>query len=211
MDILLISIRTVLSYFILVFCLRIMGKREIGQLSLFDLIILLSIADIMIIGIENYKEDWFLSLVPVLILTLLQKMVSLLLMKKVKARKIIDGEISIIIKEGKICLKEMKKQSYNIEDLMLQLRTKDIYNIKDVSLAILETNGNLSVYTEPLRDFCPIPIILSGEINKTALRISGINEEWILDYLGKNHLAKCDILCAYLSKNHLEVIDFNEE
>ena len=210
MDILQISIRTVLSYFILVFCLRIMGKREIGQLSLFDLIILLSIADIMIIGIENYNDNWMLSLVPVLILTLLQKLVSLLLLKKVKARKIIDGEISIIIKEGKICLNEMKKQSYNIEDLMLQLRTKDIYDIRKVSLAILETNGNLSVYTDSLNEFCPIPVIISGEINKTALEISGINEEWIVEYLGNNHLSKKDILCAYLSKNHLEVIDFIE-
>lgn len=207
MEILQISIRTILSYFILVFSLRIMGKKEIGQLNLFDLIILLSIADIMIIGIENYNENWLLSLVPVCLLTLLQKIISFLLLKRAKIRKVIDGSISIVILNGKICVEEMKKQSYNIEDLMLQLRIKDIFDINEVSLAILETNGNLSIYTKSLDEFCPIPVILSGEINDIALSIMNKNKEFILELLGKNHLDKNNILCAYLKKNHLFVVD----
>lgn len=211
MDILQISIRTILSYFILVFSLRIMGKREIGQLNLFDLIILLSIADIMIIGIENFDENWLLSLVPVGLLTLLQKIISFLLLKKAKIRKIIDGEPSIIVKNGKILVNEMRKQSYNIEDLMLQLREKDIYDIRDVSLAILETNGNLNVYKDSIENFCPVPVILSGEINNLALKIMDKNEQWVSNCIGKNHLSKDKILCAYIYDEDVLVVDALEE
>lgn len=211
MEIIQISIRTILSYFILVISLRIMGKREIGQLNLFDLIILLSIADIMIIGIENYKDNWLLSLVPVILLTLIQKIVAFILMKSNKIRKLIDGSPSIIIKKGKICVKEMSKQSYNIEDLILQLREKEIYNIEDVSLAILETNGNLSVYQGPIENFCPIPIIISGEINQKALEITDKTRTWIMDYLGKNHLDIKKIICGYLVNNQICVVKSLDE
>ena len=80
MEILQIIIKTILSYVVLIISLRIMGKREIGQLNLFDLIILLSLADIMIIGIENYDDNWLFVLIPVILLTFLQKLVSIVLL-----------------------------------------------------------------------------------------------------------------------------------
>ena len=118
MDILIICLRTIVSYFILILALRVMGKREIGQLNLFDLIILLSLADIMIIGIENYDEKWTHVIVPVVLLTIIQKIIAKVLLKSSKVRTLIDGKPSFIIIDGKLCIKEMKKQSYNMEDLL---------------------------------------------------------------------------------------------
>ncbi len=204
MDYLNILFRTILSYSILVLSLRIMGKREIGQLSLFDLIILLSIADIMVIGIENYDENYMYVVFPVLIMTLLQKFVSFLSLKFVKVRRIIDGKPSIIIINGQLLKEEMKKQSYNIEDLLLQLRNLSIFSIEDVYFAILETNGKLSVLEKKNSDdLFPIPVIISGQIDNQALKFSGKNEQWIDEEIGKNRLIKKDILCGFVKNDKL--------
>ncbi len=203
MDILQICFRTIISYVVLVISLRVMGKREIGQLNLFDLIILLSIADIMIIGIENYQDNWLNSLVPVIMLTVLQKIVAFLLLKFTKIRNLIDGEISIIVVDGIVNIDEMKKSAYNMEDLLLQLRSKDIYNIEDVAYAFLETNGSLSVFKKKSSKIYPIPVIISGKINKKILSLYDIKEDFIRNELGKNHLLIKNIQCAYYDKSGL--------
>ena len=208
MDFLIIITRTILSYVILIITLRIMGKREIGQLNLFDLIILLSLADIMIIGIENYKDSWLYVLIPVFLLTFLQKIVSIIILKSKKIRNVIDGEISLIVKDGKLCIEEMKKQSYNMDDLILQLRQNNIYDISEVKYAILETSGKLSVISiKENLEYFPIPIILSGKINEYALKIIGINKEWLIQYIGNNHLTISNIYCGYYTKNNLKIIE----
>ena len=133
MEYLTILIRTIVCYSILILSLRIMGKREIGQLSLFDLIILLSIADIMVIGIEKYNENFLYVLLPVAMMTLLQKIVAFVSMKFVAVRRIMDGSPSIIILNGVLLKDEMSKQSYNIEDLLLQLRNQNIFSIEEAN------------------------------------------------------------------------------
>lgn len=208
MDILIICLRTIVSYFILILALRVMGKREIGQLNLFDLIILLSLADIMIIGIENYDEKWTHVIVPVVLLTIIQKIIAKVLLKSSKIRTLIDGKPSFIIIDGKLCIKEMKKQSYNMEDLLLQLRQKDVYNILNVKYAILETSGKLSiVLNENKVDFFPFPIIISGCIEQETLELLGIKEEEILEKLGNNRLEISEIKCAYYDENRIIVVE----
>lgn len=204
MEYLTILIRTIICYSILVLSLRIMGKREIGQLSLFDLIILLSIADIMVIGIEKYNENFLYVLLPVIMLTLLQKLVAYISLKFVSVRRVMDGSPSIIILNGKLLKDEMTKQSYNIEDLLLQLRNQGIFSIKEVYFAVLETNGKLSILkNSESNDVFPMPIILSGKIDYKTLKFSGKNTEWLTKELGKNHLVKNNILCAFVKKDEL--------
>lgn len=212
MEILQIIIRTILSYVVLIISLRIMGKREIGQLNLFDLIILLSLADIMIIGIENYDDNWLFVLIPVILLTFLQKLVSIILLKSKKIRNIVDGNPSIIIKDGKLCIKEMKKQFYNMDDLILQLRQMKVYNIEDVKYAILETSGKLSVILkEEKLNYCPIPLIISGQINNNTLEIIGKSKNWVYEYLGKNRLDIKDIYCAFYEGNELKFVQKSDK
>ena len=208
MDFLLIFIRTIMCYTVLVVSLRIMGKREIGQLSLFDLIILLSIADIMVVGIEKYEQKFIYVLFPVILLTLLQKLVAFIMLKIPKTRKLMDGKPTIIILNGKLLKEEMNKQSYNIEDLLLQLRTQGIFTLDDVFFAVLETNGKLSVIKKKDKSkIFPLPVIVSGEVDEDVLKYSGKNMEWISKNLGKNHLVKEEILCAFINEDDLMIVD----
>ena len=142
-----ILLRTCVGYFILLLMLKIMGKREIGQLSLFDLIILLSIADIMIIGIENYELNYWYVILPIVLLSFLQKLIAFVILKSKKLRNVFDGNESVIIYKGKINIQEMKKLCYNFDDLLPQLRQKDIRSIEEVEYAILENNGQMSFLT----------------------------------------------------------------
>ena len=141
-----ILLRTFIGYFVLIVMLKVMGKREVGQLSLFDLTILLSIADIMIIGIENYELNYWYVILPIILLTLLQKLIAYIILKSNTLRKVFDGEESIIIFKGNINIQEMKKLCYNFDDLLSQLRQKDIRSIEEVEYAILENSGKLSVF-----------------------------------------------------------------
>ena len=123
-----------------------MGKREVGQLSITDLIVSLLIAELAVISVENYDKSILFSLVPIVILVILQCILSYISLKKPKFRIFLDGNPSIIIKNGKINYKEMLKQRYNLDDLLVQLREKSIKSIEDVDYAVLETNGRLSIF-----------------------------------------------------------------
>lgn len=198
MDYLVISIRTIISYAILIIALRIMGKREIGQLNLFDLIILLSIADVMVISIEEYELNYLYILLPVVLLTMLQKLAALILLKSSKLRTMIDGKPSIIILNGVIQIEEMKKQSYNMDDLLLQLRSQSIFDVSLVHLAVLENNGMLSIVekSEVEMEFS-MPIIVSGVLEEELIQIYGIDKEKVIRSIGNNRLSIDKILCGY--------------
>lgn len=204
MDYLIISIRTIVSYAILIIALRFMGKREIGQLNLFDLIILLSIADVMVISIENYETNFFNILLPVIILTFLQKIAAYVLLKSSKIRNIVDGKPSVIIINGEIKTSEMKKQAYNMTDLLLQLRSQNIFNLEEVELAILEINGMLSVQKkENFKNEFGLPFVVSGQIEESFILKDEINFEKIVENIGNNRIAMEDIICGYYNESSI--------
>lgn len=206
MDYLVISIRTIISYAILIIALRIMGKREIGQLNLFDLIILLSIADVMVISIEEYELNYLYILLPVILLTMLQKLAALILLKSSKLRTMIDGKPSIIILNGVIQIEEMKKQSYNMDDLLLQLRSQNIFDVSQVHLAVLENNGMLSIVekSEVEMEFS-MPIIVSGVLEEELIQIYGIDKEKVIRAIGNNCLSIDKILCGYYDTTDMKL------
>lgn len=207
MEIFRILLRTFIGYFILVAMLKIMGKREIGQLSLFDLIIFLSIADIMVIGIENYELNYLYVILPIILVTFLQKIIAFLILKFTKLRKLFDGKESIIIYKGNINIKEMKKLCYNFDDLILQLRQKDIKSIMEVEYAILENNGKLSVFKYDDNNVFPIPIIITGKVEKEYLKLLGIDMKWIKSELKKQNYKIEEINCAYYKDKKLVIIE----
>lgn len=207
MEIFRILLRTFIGYFILVAMLKIMGKREIGQLSLFDLIIFLSIADIMVIGIENYELNYLYVILPIILVTFLQKIIAFLILKFAKLRKLFDGKESIIIYKGNINIKEMKKLCYNFDDLILQLRQKDIKSIMEVEYAILENNGKLSVFKYDDNNVFPIPIIITGKVEKEYLELLGIDMKWIKSELKKQNYKVEEINCAYYKDKKLVIIE----
>ncbi|MBQ3307106.1 MAG: DUF421 domain-containing protein [Bacilli bacterium] len=207
MKFLIVSFRTVFFYFVIVIVYRLMGKREIGELSIIDLIISLFIAELVAISIENYNESVFLSLLPILLLAFLQILSSKFSFIDKKTRDLLDGKPSVIIKRGKVNFKEMKRIRYNIDDLLCQLRGSSIKSIKEVDYAILEANGKLSIFKKEKEDIYPLAVILDGEIDEDVLFEIGKNKRWIIHELHHKNLNLEDIFYAFFHHNQLFIIE----
>ncbi len=151
MDLLTLFLRTIMTYFVVFIMLRLMGKREIGKLSVFDLVISIMIAEIAVFVIEDTKKPLIHGILPMVTLVGIQILIAYITLKNLWLRRAIDGEPSIIIDNGKLQRDEMKRQRYNLSDLMLQLRQNHVTNVADVAFAILETTGKLTVVKK--RDF----------------------------------------------------------
>ena len=173
MKYLIVLYRSILFYIIISIGYRVMGKREIGELSIMDFTVSIFIAEMVAISIENYKSNIFLSIIPIVVLTLIQITVSYISMKNNKTRNIIDGTPSVIINRGKINFEEMKRQRYNLDDLLTSLRNNSIKSIEEVDYAILEVSGKLSIFKKSddrMRDY-PLPLIVDGKIDFDVLKI----------------------------------------
>lgn len=198
-DLLIILFRTVVGYLILIAMMKIMGKREIGQLGLFDALILMSLANITVLGIENYEKHALYWILPVILLTIIQKLFSFIALKIPKFRRIVDGKENFIIVKGKLMISEMNKQHYNLDDLMTHLRDKQIRSISEVEYAVLETNGRLSIFTyeENKENIFPFPLILSGKIIHQNLKVLGKEEGWLKVELEKHQVKDAsEVYCA---------------
>lgn len=137
--------RTLLIYIVVFLVIRFMGKREIGKLSVFDLVISVMIAESAVLVIEDTKRPIWEGILPMVTLLVIQLVLSFIILKNRKLRMVFDGKPSLIISKGKLNRDVMKKQRYNLDDLMLQLRENKIQNVADVEFAILETSGKLSI------------------------------------------------------------------
>ena len=134
MDLLVVMSRTIFFYFLILICYRVMGKREIAQLSVSDLTISILIAELVAISIENKDESTFLTILPILLLVFLEILLAFIQLKCNGLRRLVDGKPSMIIDNGKLNIKEMVRQRYSVDDLVLALRTNKVKNIKDVVL-----------------------------------------------------------------------------
>jgi uncharacterized membrane protein YcaP (DUF421 family) len=145
MELAAILLRTTFMYFFIFIILRLMGKREIGKLSVFDLVISIMIAEIAVIVIETKEKSMMLAIAPILLLVFIQIGFAYVSLKNQKLRILFDGKPSVLIRDGHLNRKEMKKQRYNLDDLITQLRENQVTEIDKVELAVLETTGKLSV------------------------------------------------------------------
>lgn len=201
-----IIIRTLIGFFSFFILMRFMGKREVGQLSLFDLIIILSMADLMVLGIDGFEDDIFYSLIPMVIVAIIQIVIALVSLKFAKIRNIVDGKSSYIIINGQVDINEMKKQRYNMDDLYTQLRSEGIKSIQEVEIAVLETSGKLSSFKKKEDIDASLPVIVSGKIDYIILKNLGKNEDWLLMELSKKGYALNEILGACIINNKLDIV-----
>ena len=204
-----IIFRTVLFYFLVVIAYKIMGKREVGELGVFDFIISMLISQLIAICIENYKDPIWFVIVPTLILVLFQIVFSFLSLKSNKFRDILDGKESVIISNGKLNFSEMKKQKYNLNDLLLQLRDKGIRKIEEVDYAILETNGKLSVFQkqDDNNNVFPLPLVLDGVIEENNLKFINKTRKWLNNELSKKKINLDNIFYAFYKDDEIYVIE----
>ena len=198
MDMLIIIGRTFILYWLILVIFRLMGKREVGELSIFDLVVFLLIAEIAGFSLDDPRSDFFMAIVPMVILLIIQVSVSYLTMKYKRFRDVMESNAALIIKNGVIMEKEMRKQRYNLDDLLQQLREQQVGSIQSVETAFLEPSGNLSVFKKEEEQYV-YPLILDGDIQQNHLRMIGKNEKWLREELEKKLVLNVENIfyCSY--------------
>lgn len=144
-----VIIKTALLYFFAMLVIRLMGKRQAGEMQPFELIIAVMIAEVAATPMDGPGVPITYGIVPVVVLLVLHNLIAYLSIKSEKLRAFFSGKPSIVIHKGVVCRGELKKLNYNLNDLLEQLRNKDVMNPGDVHYAVLETNGELSVMLKP--------------------------------------------------------------
>lgn len=200
-------IRTILLYIVIILAIRIMGKRQIGELQTSELVVTLLISDIAAIPMQNTEQSLLSGIVPILILIVCEIIISFLMLKRAGFRRIICGKPIVIISDGKINQSEMHRLRMSTEDLSEELRQQGVFNIEDVGFAIVETNGKLSVLKKPEKDIptaeelgiktndkgLEVVVISDGEISKCSLKICGLSRDWLFDTLKKENTELNDV------------------
>lgn len=211
-DYLIVLERTVIFYILITIIYRFMGKREIGQLGIVDLIVSILIAELAAMSIDKRMDSIFLSIIPILALVGIQILISYISLKFSKIRNIFDGKPSIIINKGIVNFKEMVKQRYNLDDLLIQLREKKIRTIEEVDCAILETSGKLSVFTKKNNKYgdYPMPVILEGKIEEDTLNNLNKSDKWLEEMLLKERVRLEDIFYGFYKDNGLYIIKYKD-
>lgn len=203
-----IIFKTILLYFFIIIVYRIMGKKEVGQLSIIDLIVSILIAELAAISIENYDSSILTSIIPILCLVVIEILFSYIGIKNSKIKKLIEGNPIVIIKNGKLNFEEMKKLRYSLDDLISQLREQGIKSIEEVNYAVLENNGKLSVFNKDTE--YPLPIIMDGEIDKQVLKDLNKDEKWVYNILKSKNLKLENVFYAFHTKNKTYIIKKEE-
>ncbi|MDK2823986.1 MAG: hypothetical protein PWQ67_324 [Clostridia bacterium] len=208
--------RTIILYLLVVIVLRLMGKQQINQLQPFEFVVTLMIAELATIPMEDTGIPLLKGIIPIFILLVAQITISLLALYNQSFRKIISGTPAILIKDGMIMEKELKKNRYNINDLLEQLRIKNYPNVNEVAFALLETNGELSIIpkseqrqvvvkdlniaTKPVK--LPLTLILDGIIQQKNLQAINADQRWLQENLNMFGIKKPnDALIAILDSN----------
>ena len=185
--------RSIILYIIVLIVMRLMGKREIGQLQPFELAISIMIADLASIPMTEIGIPIFNGIIPILGLLVMHLIISVINLKSLKARKIICGKPSILIYRGKIDEKALKKERFTINELEERLRGNNVVNLGDVEYAILETSGQVTVIQKPEKrntipeDFnitpeyegIPYDLVVDGKVMNKNLRLVGKNYNWL--------------------------------
>ena len=196
---LVIFVRSISLYLIILVVMRLMGKREIGQLQPFELVISILIADLASIPMSEWGIPISNGVIPILGLLVMHLIISLINMKSIRMREIICGKPSILIYRGKINEKMLKKERVTINELEERLRGNNINNLGDVEYAILETSGQMTVIQKPNKrntipeDFNIMPdyegisydLVVDGVIMRDNLKKIGRNDRWLKEETNK--------------------------
>ena len=209
MEIYAILFRTVFFYFFIVLAYRIMGKREVGQLGIIDLIVSILIAELVAISIENVQDSIYFTIIPIIMLVILELALAWISLKSRTFRNVFGGKPTPIIINGRVNYKHMVKQRYSLDDLLLHLRQKSIKSIDDVEYAFLEPNGKLSVFEYnflKMKTKYPMPLIVDGKVQKKALPYLKKDEEWLNNQLTNKGLVVDDVFYAFYKSKKLFLI-----
>lgn len=210
-----VLIRAVLLYIVITLCLRLMGKRQIGELQPSELVVTILISNIAAIPVEDSSVPMIMGIVPIITLVCLDVIVSGIMLKSAKMRKLIIGSPRIIISEGKILQNEMKRLRYTVDDLMESMRDEQIFDIDEIHYAIVETTGKINFLLK--KDFRPAEkqdanaggstenppsvIIRDGIRDNEQMRLLGLGEMWLTKTLRERQLSEKSVFLMTADKN----------
>ena len=218
---LILSIRTLVLYLVIVSGLRLMGKRQLGELQPSELVVTILISNLATLPIEETSVPLLGGVGPILLLVCFEVVVSWISLKSRRARRVISGQPVTVIQDGKIMEDRLRDLRFSLDDLMEELRQNGIFDLRDVEYAVVETNGKLSVHqrygARPItpdmlglptpKDDCPPPVVVisDGELLEQSLTACGLQRGWVEKQLqqyglaaGEVFLMVCDRNAAYL-------------
>ncbi|MDQ7093867.1 DUF421 domain-containing protein [Desulfosporosinus sp. PR] len=212
-----VVLRTIILYTLVIIALRLMGKREIGQLQPYELVVIIMISELAAIPTENVGIPLLSGIIPIMVLLLASVTLAWISLKSERARTVLCGSPSILIERGKILEQELKKNRYSLTDLLEELRIKNVPNIADVEFAVLETNGQLSVFPKSQnrptipKDFMlktqyeglPLTLIMDGALNQRNLQQGNKDLNWLMNELKKYNINRVeDVFLASLDTSN---------
>lgn len=202
-----VLIRAIILYIVLAFSLRLMGKRQLGELQPSDLVVTILMSNIAAIPVENSAVPMIMGIVPILTLVCIDVIMSGLMLKSTKVRKLMIGSPRIIMSNGEILQKEMRRIRYTVDDLTVAMREQQIFDISSVQFAIVETNGKINFLLK--KDYQPAEkqdvnaggstqdppsvIIRDGVTDKEQLKLLGLGEGWLKSILRENNISEKNV------------------
>lgn len=197
--------RTVVLYIVLLVIFRMMGKREVGELSIIDLVIFILIAEVAASAIEDRDSELWEAFLPMFLLMVIQIASSIISLKSKKARDLTEGDPTIIVRNGEILETEMRSQRYNLDDLFQQMREQQVGGVSEIAYAFLEPSGSLSVF--PKNGPKPVlPLIIDGQVQHDHLQLIEKDETWLRSEVQKKHVSRIeDIFYCGLEKGDIWV------
>ncbi len=191
---LIVFLRAALLYVVVVFAIRLMGKRQLGELQPSEFVITILISNIATLPIEDPGTPMLLGIVPILTLVCLDVIMSAATLRSRKLRRIVSGSPKIIISNGEIDQKQLKELRYTADDVLEALRSQGIFDVSEVQYAVIETTGAVSAYLKSSKqprngesvrptDDPPQVVIDDGDVVKRSLGFLGLTEAWLSDIL----------------------------
>lgn len=208
-------VRTILLYSLVIVSLRVMGKRQIGEMQPSELVVAIMISDLAAVPMQTIDIPLVTGIIPVLTLIVAEVFMSYISLKSSRLRKVISGKPSIIIYDGHINEGELERLRFNMNDLLEQLRINNYSNISDVECAVMETNGKLSIIPKSSAKTVTLSdigieteqeklqhlIMSDGKINIQELRKTGKTKEWLAKELTKQNLTEKEVFFAIYDCN----------
>lgn len=190
-------LRTLVMYVTLIAGVRLLGKRQIGQLEPSELVVAMLVADLAAIPLQEEAVSLLSGLIPMATVLLLEFGVSMLCLRSVRLRRLLCGKPVILISNGEVLQENLRRTRITMDELTGMLREKDMLELEEVQFAILETNGNLSVFPFPAslppsarasgirvkRQFLPVTVIADGWLYRENLALAGKDEAWLNEVL----------------------------
>lgn len=197
-----VLIRTIILYGLVIVVMRLMGKRQIGELQPYEFVITIMISDLAALPMQDTRLPLILGIIPIITLLFLKTILTIIQLKSQLTRKIIEGEPCILICRGKINFAALKKQQINLDELMEELRLAGYFDLSEVEYGILENNGQMSFLSSNpsnsnstssnksnnSKPKLPIIYVVDGRINRNSLNTSGKDKVWIEDELKKHNI-----------------------